>query len=109
MRKYGSVLSLLNKTGGYLLAILLCLYVYSLSFPETIVLKKKQQSLLEVEKAQEVAKNDYNATIRANRALQEEPEYLELIARDALDYYTPGEIIFDISREDREPRLEKKQ
>lgn len=109
MRIYGRVLSRLNKIAGYILAILLCLYVYSLSFPETIVLETKRKSLLEIEKAKEISKNDYDAIVRANKALHEEPEYLELIARDALDYYTPGEIIFDVSREDRDSGPEKKQ
>ncbi len=108
MHTYGNVLSQLNKIAGYLLAVLLCFYVYSLSFPETIVLKEKKQALLKIEDAKEISKNDYDATMRANKALHEEPEYLELIARDALDYYTPGEIIFDVSREDRDSSAEKK-
>lgn len=35
---------------------------------------------------------------RELRAIEEDPKYLELIARDRLDYYKPGEHIFRIER-----------
>ncbi|MCP5536078.1 MAG: septum formation initiator family protein [Akkermansiaceae bacterium] len=61
-------------------------------------LNRMQVDLAEV-KAQEAAVVERkDAKERELRAIEEDPRYLELIARDRLNYYKPGEHIFRIER-----------
>ena len=61
-------------------------------------LDKMRKDLAEVQ-LQEVATVDRkDAKAREYRAIEKDPAYLELIARDRLNYYKPGEHVFRIER-----------
>ncbi len=61
-------------------------------------LDRMHSDLAEVQ-AQEMAVIERkDAKERELRAIEEDPKYLELIARDRLNYYKPGEHVFRIER-----------
>ena len=65
--------------------------VVAMAFPEQRKLEKLEEKLAE---AQENEKNMYDERDARQielKALREDPEYLELHARDRLGYYLPGE------------------
>lgn len=54
--------------------------------------------LAEVEAQESVVIDRKDAKERELKAIEQDPAYLELIARDRLNYYKPGEHIFRIER-----------
>lgn len=101
MRLYGIMLKRLNSLCICILAVLFLFYVHTFSFQEKKIIEDKIAELSEAktELKSAILKNDQ--LMRKNKAIQQEPAYLELIARDTLNYYKEGEIIFDIDREGR--------
>lgn len=87
----------MNRLAFYVLIIVACCAAHVIAFPQKNVLKEKEEQHAELIKAQEQARLRKDSADRQYRALQEDPEYLELISRDVLDYYKPGEIIFEVA------------
>jgi len=89
-----------NRLLFYVLVMVFCAGAYVLSLPEEKVLAEKQQILeAEMERERLVVKEKDKAA-RNNRALLEDPEYMKLLSRDILNYYHPGEVVFNIQKED---------
>jgi cell division protein FtsB len=61
-------------------------------------LKRMKSKLGEVAGKEVEVVERKDAKQRELRAIEEDPAYLELIARDRLDYYLPGERVFRIDR-----------
>ena len=61
-------------------------------------LEKMRGDLAEVQEQEMAAIERKDAKERELRAIENDPKYLELIARDRLGYYKPGEHIFRIER-----------
>lgn len=96
-----------NRFAFYVLIIVICIAAHAISLPEYEILKEKELVYQESLSAEAVAQRDFDKALREHRAIQEEPDYLELLARDSLNYYRPGEIIFDVTRETPEPVIVK--
>ncbi|MBK1829272.1 septum formation initiator family protein [Verrucomicrobiaceae bacterium R5-34] len=62
-------------------------------------LEKLRADLAEVQASEQAVIDQKDAKERELRAIEKDPAYLELIARDRLNYYKPGETIFRIERE----------
>ena len=69
-----------------------------MSLPQYAVLDEKQEMLEAALEVESEAKARKDRAQRENRALQEDPAYMELLARDVLDYYKPGEVVFEVER-----------
>ncbi|MBT8036190.1 MAG: septum formation initiator family protein [Verrucomicrobiae bacterium] len=61
-------------------------------------LDKMRQDFSEVQAQERSVIERKDAKERELRAIEEDSEYLELIARDRLNYYKPGEHVFRIER-----------
>lgn len=80
------------------LALMACLAFMVAALQPYRKLNRMRMDLSEV-KTQETAVIDRkDAKERELRAIEDDPKYLELIARDRLNYYKPGEHIFRIER-----------
>lgn len=94
--------SAIRSLNGFVLVVLGCavgaLAVAS-AMPQKNTLAEKQKELERIQEQEQeliVAKEDAQATYQA---LREDPEYLELHARDRLNLYKPGEIIYRQERD----------
>lgn len=94
----------MNRLALYVLVIVACVLTHLFALPEYKSLEEKEVALAEVELERDIAMLKKDRVLREARALQEDPEYMELKSRDVLDYYLPGEIIFDINRKNRSDR-----
>lgn len=88
---------------GVRLAFCILLLMGCLAFVATALqpyrkLKVMKSDLVEVVNQEVKVVERKDAKQRELRAIEEEPEYLELIARDRLNYYLPGEHVFRIER-----------
>jgi len=90
-----------NRCAFFVLVLFICMAAHVFYLPQYDVLNDKEELLSEAKAVEELARQDKDKVMRENRALQEDSAFMELIARDTLDYYKPGEIIFDIDRSDR--------
>ncbi len=61
-------------------------------------LNRMRADLAEVHSQEMAVIERKDAKERELRAIEEDPAYLELIARDRLNYYKPGEHVFRIER-----------
>lgn len=68
------------------------------ALPHHRKLEKLRVDLAEVQTSELSAIDRKDAKERELRAIEQDPAYLELIARDRLNYYKPGENIFRIER-----------
>lgn len=80
------------------LALTACCAFLVAALPHQKELDKLHSDLGEVIEEESVVIERKDAKERELRAIEEDPEYLEMIARDRLDYYKPGEHIFRIER-----------
>ena len=92
---------MMNRAAFYVLVLIACAGAYALSFPKYRALEEKKVLLEEALHNEQLATLRKDKAMRENRALQEDSEYMELVARDTLDYYKPGEIVFEVNREGR--------
>lgn len=90
-----------NRLAFYVLVLMFCAASSVMSLPQYAVLDEKQGVLEAAQEEESEAKARKDRAQRENRALQEDPSYMELLARDVLDYYKPGEVVFEIEREGR--------
>ena len=91
----------MNRLAFYVLVLLLCAAAFALSFPQYKILKQKQLVLAEAREEERESIKQKDRAKRENRALQEGVKYMELKSRDLLDYFKPGETIFEVNREGR--------
>ena len=101
------VINALNRCAFCVLVLFVCMAAHVFYLPQYHVLAEKNALLSEAKLVEEVARQEKDKVMRENRALQEDPAYLELIARDTLDYYRPGEIIFEVNRSRRKAQTIK--
>jgi cell division protein FtsB len=101
------VIDAANRLAIYTLVILLCIAAHVFYLPQINKLAEKEKALAEARLVEENSRQAKDRAMRENRALQEDPAYMELVARDILDYYKPGEIIFEVDRSQRENLNEK--
>ena len=86
--------SLLNRI-LYILGVIAAFILLTCWFLPLIKEQQRQQRALEVLKQQvDQEKTKYNKQSRKLTLLQNDPNYMELLARDKLDLMKPGEIIF---------------
>jgi len=81
-----------------LLAFMLCLAFAVSALPHYRKLQKMRADLSEVKVEESEVANRVDAKKRELRAIESDPQYRELIARDRLNYYEPGEHVFRIER-----------
>jgi len=80
------------------LALTACCAFLAAALPHQKKLEKLNVDLAEVQAAELSVIDRKDAKERELRAIEDDPNYLELIARDRLNYYKPGEHIFRIER-----------
>ncbi len=73
--------------------------VVAMAFPEQRKLQQLEQKLAEARENEQEVIDDRNARQVELKALSEDPEYLELHARDRLGYYLPGEKVLRFKSE----------
>jgi len=104
LRLQARLISALNKGLFYVLVLICCAGAYVFSFPQYDILEDKEKVLQEMQGVKQLAENEKDKAVRENRALQEDPKYMELLSRDTLNYYLPGETVFQVNREYRESK-----
>ena len=72
-------------------ALSLGFVVVAMAFPEQRKLEELEQKLAEARQNEQDMYDERDARQIELKALREDPEYLELHARDRLGYYLPGE------------------
>ncbi len=85
------------------IALLLCccslpIYVYVLTIPEEQRLITLTEKLKEVNHKEQYAVGENDRISREISAYRENPEYIELMARDYLNYYKKGETVIRLER-----------
>jgi len=85
------------------LAFLICLcglpiYLYILTIPEEKKLIELEEKLTKAEQREQTAIEENDRVTREINAYKSDPEYLEIIARDHLNYYKDGETVIRIKR-----------
>ena len=81
-----------------ILVLMGCLAFVATALQPFRELKRKEAALSEVIEKEEVVIQRKDAKQRELSAIVNDPKYLEIIARDRLNYYKPGEQIFRIQR-----------
>ena len=79
-----------------ILVLMGCLAFVATALQPFRELKRKEAALSEVIEKEEVVIQRKDAKQRELSAIVNDPKYLEIIARDRLNYYKPGEQIFRI-------------
>lgn len=89
----------LNRIAFMAMCLSVGFLVVATAFPQRRNLEKLETklALAQIREQDILAEKEYH-TIE-HQALREDPKFLELHARDRLDYYTPGEKILKIQRE----------
>ena len=68
------------------------------ALPHQRKLEKMKLDLVEVQVAENEMTERVDAKSRELKAIESDPQYREIIARDRLNYYKPGEHVFRIDR-----------
>lgn len=89
----------LNMVVFYLLVLLVCSITVVTAYPQLKQLARMEDELGDVMKHEQRAKDRQDQQFREYKALEQDPEFLEIIARDRLDLYRQGETIFRFSRD----------
>jgi cell division protein FtsB len=80
------------------LALMGCSAFMVAGLPHHRKLQKMKADLAEVHTSENEVVERVDAKARELRAIASDPQYRELIARDRLNYYKPGERVFRIER-----------
>lgn len=91
----------LNHFAFVVLVLLGCVAVALLSVPEVKRLKSLEAELVWTKEKEAEAQARKDQKRRELKAIKEDPEFLEIKARDRLDYYREGETVFRIDRATR--------
>ena len=86
------------RLGFCVLALMGCSAFMVAMLPEYRKLESLRSDLSEVQSLETEVVGRVDAKDRERRAIETDPEYRELIARDRLNYYKPGEHIFRLGR-----------
>lgn len=86
------------RLGGCLLVLMLCSAFMVAGLPEQRTLEKMKVDLTEVHGAEQHVIERVDAKERELNAIESDSQYREIIARDRLNYYKPGEHVFRIER-----------
>jgi len=86
------------RLGGCVLLLMVCSAFMVAALPDQRKLEKMKLDLAEVHAAESDVVERVDAKEREYRAIEVDPEYREIIARDRLNYYKPGEHVFRIDR-----------
>ena len=86
------------RLGGCLLVLMLCSAFMVAGLPEQRTLEKMKIDLAEVHGSEQYVIERVDAKERELNAIESDSQYREIIARDRLNYYKPGEHIFRIER-----------
>ena len=86
------------RFGVCVLALMGCAAFMVAMLPEYRKLEKLKIDLAEVHHMESDVVSRVDAKDREHRAIESDSEYRELIARDRLNYYKPGEHVFRLDR-----------
>lgn len=86
------------RLGFCVLVLMGCSAFMVAALPHHRKLEEMEANLAEVHASESKVVERVDAKDRELRAIETDSEYRELIARDRLDYYVPGEHIFRIER-----------
>ncbi len=75
-----------------------CVAVAILALPQVRELQRMEADLAKVEEREQRTMDEKDRKSRELGALLDDPEYLELMARDRLDLYKPGEKVVRMKR-----------
>ena len=89
----------LNRTFVALLVLGIGVVVVASAVPERRRLAEKEQELRETIAREREARSAKDASEVCFQALKDDPQYLETVARDRLDYCRPDERVLRIQRE----------
>ena len=98
MRGWTLGLDLANKTAFAVLIVLGCVAVAILALPQVRELQAMEAELATVQEREQRTMEEKDRKSRELAALRDDPEYLELMARDRLDLYKPGERVIRVKR-----------
>ena len=87
-----------NKTAFGVLIVMGCVAVAILALPQVRELRRMEAELVKVQEREERTMDEKDRKARELAALRDDPEYLELMARDRLDLYKPGEKVLRVKR-----------
>lgn len=94
--------TVLIKESKKLALLILCvgapLLIYIYTIPEEKKLTELEERLENAEKEERLALENNDRITREINAYRSNPEYLEIIARDHLNYYKEGETVIRIER-----------
>lgn len=99
IEKRGDFIRGLNRTVVAVICLGVGVLVVASSIPERKHLATKERELAEVLGREAEVRAEKTVCEIEQRALREDPEFLETIARDRLDYSKPGERVLRIERE----------
>ena len=86
------------RLGFCVLALMGCSAFMAAGLPEYRKLEQMKLDLAEVHASENEVVGRVDAKDREHRAIESDAMYRELIARDRLNYYEPGEHVFRIER-----------
>lgn len=98
MRARTAGIELANRFAFGVLTAMGCLAIAILALPQVRELQRLETELKQVEAREQETMALKDRKSRELAALRNDPEYLELMARDRLDLYEPGERIFRVKR-----------
>ncbi len=98
MRGWTLGLDLANKTAFGVLIVMGCVAVAILALPQVRELRGMEGELVTVREREQRTMDEKDRKSRELAALRDDPEYLELMARDRLDLYKPGEKVIRVKR-----------
>lgn len=90
----------LNVVAFYVLIMIGCVGVIATGLPEFRALQIAQEELVSIQQEELVVIAQSDQMKREQRALEQDPYFLEIYGRDRLDYYKEGERVFRFSRPD---------
>ena len=98
MRGWTMGLDLANKTAFAVLIVMGCVAVAILALPQVRELRRMESELAKVQDREQRTMDEKDRKSRELAAMRDDPEYLELMARDRLDLYKPGEKVIRVKR-----------
>ncbi len=98
MRAWSVGMEIANKCAFGVLIVMGCVAVAILALPQVSQLQNMEGELAKVQERELMTLDEKDRKSRELAALRDDPEYLELMARDRLDLYKPGEKVVRVNR-----------
>lgn len=89
---------IVNRVAFVVLLTIACVAVAVLSVPQVRELRRLKEELARTEAQERHVLSYKDQKTRELRALQSDPAYMEMVARDRLDLYRSGERVYRIKR-----------